>query len=241
MERNLAMDLVRVTEAAALASARHMGRGDDVSADTAAVEAMRQAFDAIAIDGTVVIGEGPEDAIPMLYVGERVGTTQGPQVDVALDAIEGATSCATGAYNAVSVIAIADPGTLLRVPDTYMEKIACGPEGRGVIVLFPAGELRKGRRLIGEIRLHAWARLFWRGTRLGRHRSRAGADRSGHNDDGSTPKYSARQQGTFPLCKPSALAAPPGPASWRLAWQSTSSSDRASRPRAQTSRYPSLP
>ena len=89
MERNLAMDLVRVTEAAALASARHMGRGDDVAADTAAVEAMRQAFDAIAIDGTVVIGEGPEDAIPMLYVGERVGTGQGPQVDVALDAHRG--------------------------------------------------------------------------------------------------------------------------------------------------------
>ncbi|HEV7732561.1 MAG TPA: class II fructose-bisphosphatase [Candidatus Binatia bacterium] len=135
MERNLAMDLVRVTEAAALASARLMGRGDDVGADTAAVEAMRKAFDAIGIDGTVVIGEGPEDAIPMLFVGERVGTTQGPQVDVALDAIEGATICATGSYNALSAIAIADPGSLLRVPDTYMEKIACGPEGRGVIDL----------------------------------------------------------------------------------------------------------
>src|SRR5499427_440796 len=144
MERNLAMDLVRVTEAAALASARYMGRGDDVAADTASVEAMRRAFDAIAIDGTVVIGEGPEDAIPMLYVGERVGTGQGPQVDVALDAIEGATSCATGAYNALSVIAIADPGSLLRVPDTYMEKIACGPEGRGVIDLdrSPADNVR---------------------------------------------------------------------------------------------------
>src|SRR5262249_39668452 len=112
MDRNLAMDLVRVTEAAALAAARHMGRGAGVAAGTAAVEAMRQAFDGIAIDGTVVIGEGPEDAIPMLYVGERVGTAQGPQVDVALDGIEGATSCATGAYNAISVIAIADPGTL---------------------------------------------------------------------------------------------------------------------------------
>jgi fructose-1,6-bisphosphatase class II len=134
MERNLAMDLVRVTEAAALASARLMGRGDDVAADTAAVEAMRKAFDAIGIDGTIVIGEGPEDAIPMLFVGERVGA-QGPQVDVALDAIEGATICATGSYNALSAIAIADPGTLLRVPDTYMEKIACGPEGRGVIDL----------------------------------------------------------------------------------------------------------
>src|SRR5262249_56204718 len=126
---------VGVREAGGLASARHMGRGDDVAADTAAVEAMRRAFDAIAIDGTVVIGEGPEDAIPMLYVGERVGTQQGPQVDVALDAIEGATSCATGAYNAISVIAIAEPGTLLRVPDTYMEKIACGPHGRGVVDL----------------------------------------------------------------------------------------------------------
>lgn len=134
MERNLAMDLVRVTEAAALASARLMGRGDDVAADTAAVEAMRKAFDAIGIDGTIVIGEGPEDAIPMLFVGERVGAG-GPQVDVALDAIEGATICATGSYNALSAIAIADSGTLLRVPDTYMEKIACGPEGRGVVDL----------------------------------------------------------------------------------------------------------
>jgi fructose-1,6-bisphosphatase class II len=144
MERNLAMDLVRVTESAALASARHMGRGDDVAADMAAVEAMRQAFDAIAIDGAVVIGEGPEDAIPKLFVGERVGTGNGPQVDVALDAIEGATSCATGAYNALSVIAIASPGSLLRVPDTYMEKIACGPEGRGVIDLdrSPSDNLR---------------------------------------------------------------------------------------------------
>ncbi len=133
MERNLAMDVVRVTEAAALASARHMGRGDEVAADAAAVEAMRKAFDAIGIDGTVVIGEGPEDAIAMLYVGERVGTGQGPPCDVALDAIEGATTCATGGYNALSAIALADPGSLLRVPDTYMEKIACGPEGVGVI------------------------------------------------------------------------------------------------------------
>jgi fructose-1,6-bisphosphatase class II len=135
MERNLAMEVVRVTEAAALASARHMGRGDEVSADTAAVEAMRKAFDAIPIDGTVVIGEGPEDAIPMLYVGERVGTGNGPAADVALDAIEGATTCATGGYNALSAIALADPGSLLRVPDTYMEKIACGPAGVGVIDL----------------------------------------------------------------------------------------------------------
>src|SRR3989442_3797625 len=145
MERNLAMEVVRVTEAAALASARFMGRGDDVAADTAAVAAMRKAFDAIAIDGTVAIGEGPEDAIPMLYLGERVGTGQGPKTDVALDALEGASTCATGGYNAMAVIAIADEGTVLRVPDTYMEKIACGPEGRGVVDLdrSPTENLRR--------------------------------------------------------------------------------------------------
>ena len=135
MDRNLAMELVRVTEAAALASARFMGRGDEAAADMAAIEAMKKAFGVIAIDGTVVIGEGAEDAMPMLYVGERVGTGQGPATDVALDALEGAHICAVGGYNAMSVIAIAEHGTFLRVPDTYMEKIACGPEGRGVIDL----------------------------------------------------------------------------------------------------------
>ncbi|HXJ33636.1 MAG TPA: class II fructose-bisphosphatase [Candidatus Eisenbacteria bacterium] len=135
MDRNLGMDLVRVTEAAALGSARHMGRGDDVAADKAAIEAMRKAFDTIAIDGTIVIGEGPEDAIPMLYTGEKVGTGQGPRTDVALDAIEGPATCATGGYNALAVIAVADAGSLLGVPDTYMDKIACGPEGRGVVDL----------------------------------------------------------------------------------------------------------
>ena len=135
MDRNLAMEVVRVTEAAALASARFMGLGDDVAADMAAVEAMRRAFDAIAIDGTVVIGEGPEDAMPMLYTDERVGTGQGPKTDVVLDALEGAGSCATGGYNSLAVIAIAEHGSFLRVPDTYMEKIACGPEGKGVIDL----------------------------------------------------------------------------------------------------------
>ena len=144
MDRNLAMELVRVTEAAALASARFMGRGDEAAADLAAIEAMKKAFGVIAIDGTVVIGEGAEDAMPMLYVGERVGTGQGPATDVALDALEGAHICAVGGYNAMSVIAIAEHGTFLRVPDTYMEKIACGPEGRGVIDLdkSPTANLR---------------------------------------------------------------------------------------------------
>jgi len=135
MDRNLALDVVRVTEAAALASARHMGRGDDILADKAAIEAMRKVFDVIAIDGTIVIGEGGEDAMEMLYAGERVGTGRGPKADVALDAIEGAAACATGAYNALSAIALADSGTLLRVPDAYMQKLACGPEGRGVVDL----------------------------------------------------------------------------------------------------------
>jgi len=145
MERNLALEVVRVTEAAALASARFMGLGDDVAADEGAVKAMRRAFDAIAIDGTVVIGEGPEDAIPMLYTGEKVGTRQGPELDVALDALEGASSCAIGGYNSMAVIAIADQGSFLRVPDTYMDKIACGPEGRGVVDLdrSPTENLRR--------------------------------------------------------------------------------------------------
>jgi fructose-1,6-bisphosphatase class II len=134
VERNLAMEVVRVTEAAALASARLMGRGDETAADVAAIEAMRRAFDAIAIEGTVVIGEGAEDAMSMLYVGEHVGAG-GPRTDVALDALEGAAICATGGYNALSVIALAEHGTFLRVPDTYMDKIACGPEGRGVVDL----------------------------------------------------------------------------------------------------------
>ena len=144
MERNLALEVVRVTEAAALASARFMGLGDETAADMAAIEAMRRAFDAIAIDGTVVIGEGPQDAMPMLYVGERVGTGQGPATDVALDALEGAAICASGGYNTLSGIAIAEHGTFLRVPETYMEKIACGPEGRGVVDLdrTPTANLR---------------------------------------------------------------------------------------------------
>jgi fructose-1,6-bisphosphatase class II len=135
MERNLAMEVVRVTEAAALASARFMGRGDETAVDMAAIDAMRKAFNVIPIDGTVCIGEGAEDAMPMLYVGERVGTGEGPRTDVALDALEGAAICAAGGYNALSVIAIAEHGTFLRVPDTYMDKIACGPEGKGVIDL----------------------------------------------------------------------------------------------------------
>jgi len=134
MDRNLALEAVRVTEAAALSCARLTGRGDETAADQAAVDAMRKAFDALAIDGTVVIGEGERDEAPMLYIGEKVGCG-GPKVDIALDPLEGTTICATGAPNALAVIAMADGGNLLHCPDTYMEKIAVGPAGKDVVVI----------------------------------------------------------------------------------------------------------
>jgi fructose-1,6-bisphosphatase class II len=110
------------------------GRGDEKAADQAAVDAMRRAFDALPIDGTVVIGEGERDEAPMLFIGEKVGSG-GPKVDIALDPLEGTTICATGAPNALAVIAMADGGNLLHCPDTYMEKIAAGPAGKGVVDL----------------------------------------------------------------------------------------------------------
>ena len=139
-DRNLALEVVRVTEAAALASAREMGRGNHDYADHVAVEAMRKAFDRIDICGTVVIGEGERDEAPMLYIGEQVGGGWGtdsgsPRVDIAVDPLEGTNLCATGAPDALSVIAIADDGQFLNAPDTYMEKIAVGPGARGVIDL----------------------------------------------------------------------------------------------------------
>jgi fructose-1,6-bisphosphatase class II len=134
VDRNLALEAVRVTEAAALSCARMTGRGDEKAADQAAVDAMRRAFDALPIDGTVVIGEGERDEAPMLYIGEKVGSG-GPKVDIALDPLEGTTICATGAPNALAVIAMADGGNLLHCPDTYMAKIATGPAGKGVVDL----------------------------------------------------------------------------------------------------------
>jgi fructose-1,6-bisphosphatase II len=139
-DRNLALEVVRITEAAALASARLMGRGDRKLADHVAVEAMRRAFDAIDIRGTVVIGEGERDEAPMLYIGETVGAgwkggETSPKVDIAVDPLEGTNLAATGAPDAISVIAIADDGQFLNAPDTYMQKIAVGPEARGQIDL----------------------------------------------------------------------------------------------------------
>ncbi len=133
MDRNLALEAVRVTEAAALASARLMGRGDEKAADQAAVDAMRRAFDAIPFSGKVVIGEGERDEAPMLYIGEKVGSADSPRIDIALDPLEGTTICATGGNNALSVIAFAAEGNFLHAPDTYMEKIAVGPAANGAI------------------------------------------------------------------------------------------------------------
>ena len=127
MDRNLALEAVRVTEAAALAASRLMGRGDEKAADQAAVDAMRVALNDLAIDGTVVIGEGERDEAPMLYIGEQVGAG-GPKIDIALDPLEGTTITAKGAQNALAVIAMAEAGGFLNAPDTYMEKIAVGPE-----------------------------------------------------------------------------------------------------------------
>jgi fructose-1,6-bisphosphatase class II len=147
-DRNLALELVRVTEAAALSCARWMGRGDAKGADQAAVDAMRRAFDGVRIRGTVVIGEGERDEAPMLYIGEQVGAgwpghtdshgggnngELAPRVDIAVDPLEGTNLCATGSPGALAVIAVADDGKFLNAPDTYMDKIATGPAGRGVI------------------------------------------------------------------------------------------------------------
>jgi fructose-1,6-bisphosphatase II / sedoheptulose-1,7-bisphosphatase len=126
LDRAFALEAVRVTEAAAIAAAKQIGRGNEHDADQAAVEAMRLAFNHLPIDGTVVIGEGERDEAPMLFIGEKVGAG-GLAVDIALDPLEGTTLTAKAMANALAVMAMAEPGTLLNAPDTYMEKIAIGP------------------------------------------------------------------------------------------------------------------
>ncbi len=131
MDRNLALEVVRVTEAAALSAATLMGRGDEKAADQAAVDAMRRALNGLAIEGTVVIGEGERDEAPMLFIGEKVGSG-GPKVDIALDPLEGTTITAKGGHNALAVVAMAAEGGFLNAPDVYMDKIAVGvglPDG----------------------------------------------------------------------------------------------------------------
>jgi len=131
-DRNLALEMARVTEAAALSASLLVGRGDEKEADQVAVNAMRRALNALDIEGTVVIGEGERDEAPMLYIGEKVGTGKGPKVDIALDPLEGTTITARGDNNALTVIAVAKAGGFLYAPDVYMDKIAVGgglPDG----------------------------------------------------------------------------------------------------------------
>jgi len=145
-DRNLALELVRVTEAAALAAARWVGRGEKESADAAAVDAMRLMLDTVTMDGVVVIGEGEKDDAPMLFNGERVGSGTGPRVDVAVDPLEGTRLTALGQANAIAVIAVAERGTMF-FPGAafYMDKIACGPEAAEVIDITatPADNVRR--------------------------------------------------------------------------------------------------
>ena len=132
MDRNFALEAVRVTEAAALSASRWIGRGNEHEADQAAVNAMREALNGLAIDGTVVIGEGERDKAPMLYIGEKVGSGNGPAIDIALDPLEGTTICATAGPNSLAVMAMAERDGFLHAPDVYMSKIAVGgglPDG----------------------------------------------------------------------------------------------------------------
>src|SRR3989344_4649628 len=135
MDRNLALEFVRVTEAAAIAAAKWVGKGDKNAADKAAVDAMRSRFNQIDFSGTIVIGEGSKDEAPELYTGEKVGKGIHPKMDIAVDPLECTDSVAYGRYNALSVITTGPNGSLLNAPDTYMDKIAVGPQARDVINL----------------------------------------------------------------------------------------------------------
>jgi fructose-1,6-bisphosphatase II / sedoheptulose-1,7-bisphosphatase len=153
LDRVLVLEMVRVTEAAAIAAAKLIGRGDEKAADAAAVEAMRKALNELPMDGTVVIGEGERDEAPMLFIGERVGSEQdhGPKIDIALDPLEGTTITAKAGPNALAVLAIAEKGGLLNAPDVYMEKLAIGPG-------YPAGVVGLDRSPTENVRALAAAK-----------------------------------------------------------------------------------
>ena len=153
LDRVLVLEMVRVTEAAAIAASKLIGRGDEKAADAAAVEAMRGALNELPFDGTVVIGEGERDEAPMLYIGEKVGSAQGsgPRIDIALDPLEGTTITAKAGPNALAVLAIAESGCLLNAPDTYMEKLAIGPG-------YPEGTIDLARSVGDNIRAIAKAK-----------------------------------------------------------------------------------
>ena len=153
LDRVLVLEMVRVTEAAAIAASKLIGRGDEKAADAAAVEAMRVALNRLPFDGTVVIGEGERDEAPMLYIGEKVGSEQGsgPKIDIALDPLEGTTITAKAGPNALAVLAIAESGCLLNAPDTYMEKLAVGPA-------YPEGTIDLTRSVSDNVRSIARAK-----------------------------------------------------------------------------------
>ena len=149
MEKLLALEMVRVTEAAAIASARVMGRGDRMGADKLATEAMRRAMDEIEMQGTIVIGEGERDEAPMLYIGEQVGLAgaDAPEIDIAVDPLEGTNLVATGSANAITVLAASERGGLVHAPDTYLEKLCVGPGAAGKVdITAAAGRERPARR-----------------------------------------------------------------------------------------------
>jgi fructose-1,6-bisphosphatase II / sedoheptulose-1,7-bisphosphatase len=138
LERILTLEIVRVTERAAVSAARLRGHGNEKAADQAAVDAMRRELNKLPIEGTVVIGEGERDEAPMLFIGEKVGINAGPQVDIAVDPLEGTTLCAKNMPGAIATMAMADGGTLLHAPDVYMQKIAVGPGyTKGVVGAWP--------------------------------------------------------------------------------------------------------
>ena len=153
LDRVLVLEMVRVTEAAAIAASKLIGRGDEKAADAAAVEAMRAALNELYMDGTVVIGEGERDEAPMLFIGEKVGSApgKGPKIDIALDPLEGTTICAKAGPNSLAVLAIAEEGNLLNAPDVYMDKIAVGPG-------YPAGVIDLDRSVADNIRAIAAAK-----------------------------------------------------------------------------------
>jgi fructose-1,6-bisphosphatase II / sedoheptulose-1,7-bisphosphatase len=153
LDRVLVLEMVRVTEAAAIAASKWIGRGDNDAADAAAVEAMRAALNELPMDGTVVIGEGERDEAPMLYIGEKVGSSQGsgPKIDIALDPLEGTTLTANAGPNALAVLAIAENGCLLNAPDVYMDKLAVGPG-------YPEGTIDLGRTPSDNVRAIAKAK-----------------------------------------------------------------------------------
>ncbi len=213
-DRNLALELVRVTEAAALAASRWIGLGKKNEADGAAVEAMRKAFDTVAIDGTVVIGEGEMDEAPMLFIGEKVGAG-GPQMDIAVDPLEGTTLTAKGGPAALAVVALAEHGNFLHAPDIYMDKIAVGgglPEGVVDLDAPVASNLRdlaqaKKMRRVRPGRLHPRPRPPQGADRQGargrrahhadqrRRRERRGRDRDAGIGDRHLPRLRRRAGG----------------------------------------------